>query len=104
MTATPDSIADWQMDEPSLWQTCAQAHERRQLDYTRILEAVAELWDRTGRSREDRVELVAEVQARLRVTKRDALRIVDHAELCGSEAVRDAARAGELDADRLTVR
>src|SRR5579859_8178665 len=103
MTATPDSIADWQMDEPSLWHVCTQAHQRRQSDYTRILEAVAELWDRTGRSREDRVALVAEVQTRLRATKRDALRIVDHAELCASEAVRDAARAGELDADRLTV-
>ncbi|MFC0437590.1 DUF222 domain-containing protein [Kutzneria buriramensis] len=52
---------------------------------------------------EDRVSLVAQVQTHFHVTKKEALQIVAHVQLFGREAVRDAARAGELDADRLTV-
>ncbi|REH48233.1 hypothetical protein BCF44_10591 [Kutzneria buriramensis] len=103
MTATWDANAVWRMDEPSLWHACAEAQTVRQSAYVRIVEMVAELWDRMGRSKEDRVSLVAQVQNQLRVTKRDALQIVGHAELFASEAIRDAARVGELDADRLTV-
>src|SRR5579859_3142074 len=103
MEATWDATAVWRMDEASLWHAGDQAQQLRQAAYVRMVETVAELWNRTGRSKEDRVSLVAQLQKRWRLTKRDALQIVDHAELFASDAVRDAARAGELDADRLTV-
>lgn len=91
------------MDDTSLWHACHEAQELRQSAYVRIVEMAAELWDRTGRSKEDRVSLVAQVQTQLRVSKKEALQIVAHAQLFAGEGVRDAARAGELDADRLTV-
>ncbi|REH45869.1 DUF222 domain-containing protein, partial [Kutzneria buriramensis] len=103
MEATRDATAAWRMDDASLWHACGEAQDLRRAAYTRLVEMVAELWNRTGRSKEDRVSLVAQVQTQLRVTKKDALQIVAHAQLFGREAVRDAARAGDLDADRLTV-
>ncbi|MFC0430593.1 HNH endonuclease signature motif containing protein [Kutzneria buriramensis] len=103
MEATWDATAAWRMDDTSLWHACDQAQKIRQSAYVRLVEMVAELWNRTGRSKEDRVSMVAQVQTQLRVSKKDALQIVAHAQLFGREAVRDAARAGELDADRLTV-
>src|SRR5579859_1803516 len=103
MDATWDTTATWRLDDTSLWHACTEAQDLRRTAYTRLVEIVAELWDRTGRSKDDRVSLVAQVQTQLRVTKKDALQIVAHAQLFASDAVRDAARAGELDADRLTV-
>ncbi|MFC0437667.1 HNH endonuclease signature motif containing protein [Kutzneria buriramensis] len=103
MEATWDPTAAWRMDDTSLWHACSEAQDLRRAAYTRLVEMVAELWNRTGRSKEDRVSLVAQVQTQLRVTKKDALQIVAHAQLFGRDAVRDAARAGKIDADQLTV-
>ena len=91
------------MDERSLWRVCGEAQEARRDSYVVLVEMVAELWSRTGRSKDDRVSLVAELETRLRLAKREALQVVAHAELFGREGVREAARAGELDADRLAV-
>ncbi|MFC0438208.1 hypothetical protein [Kutzneria buriramensis] len=103
MKATWDATAAWRMDDMSLWQACDEAQKTRHSAYVRLVEMVAELWSRTGRSKEDRASLVAQVQTQVRATEKDALQIVAHAQLFSTEAVRDAARAGELDADRLTV-
>jgi len=103
MTATLEAPAAWQMDDASLWHACEEAQEARQKAYVALVEMVAELWCRTGKCKDDRVSLVAELQTRLRVSKREALQVVAHAELFGREGVRDAARSGQLDADRLTV-
>src|SRR5882757_2050873 len=103
MTATLEAPAAWQMDDASLWHACEEAQEARQKAYVALVEMVAELWCRTGKCKDDRVSLVAELQTRLRVSKREALQVAAHAELFGREGVRDAARSGQLDADRLTV-
>jgi hypothetical protein len=103
MEATGETTAAWRMDDTSLWHACSEAQDLRRAAYTRLVDMVAELWGRTGRSKEDRGSLVAQVQTRLRANKKDALQIVAHAQLFAREAVRNAAHAGELDADHLTV-
>jgi hypothetical protein len=103
MTATVEATAGWRMDERSLWRVCEEAQEARRTAYVRLVEMVAELWARSGRCKDDRVSLVAGLETRLRLAKREALQVVAHAELFASGAVREAARAGELDAERLSV-
>ena len=103
MKATWDATAGWRLDEVSLWRVCEEAQETRRAAYVRLLEMVAELWSRTARSKDDRVSLVAALETRLGLAKREALQVVAHAELFRSEVVREAAKGGELDADRLSV-
>src|ERR1700742_2589815 len=102
MTATVEATAAWRMDEPSLWRACEAAQELRRTAYVRLVGMVAGLWSRSGRTKDERVSLVAGLETRLRLSKREALQVVAQAKLFASETVREAARTGELDAERLS--
>jgi hypothetical protein len=105
MTANPESSADtewWQWDERALWEAGKELETRRRADYVSEVEVVAELWDRTGRAKEDRVAIVADLTG-WGLTPGEARELLRHAELFRREPIREAARAGMLSKEHLKV-
>ncbi|QUQ66044.1 HNH endonuclease signature motif containing protein [Kutzneria sp. CA-103260] len=104
MEATLTADAQWwRMDEGSLWAAGQQSQDRQRAEYVRQVELVAELWDRTARGTDDQRALVADLAARWKITRAEARDLLRHALLFRREAVREAARAGRLSKQHLTV-
>ena len=93
----------WRSDREALREAGEKIEARRRVDYACQVEIVAELWSQTGRAKEDRRSLVADLMAWWRLTRGEARELVRHAELFASEAIRDAARAGVLSIRHLNV-
>ena len=106
MSVVLDQCADaewWRLDEGALWAAAERIEERRRADYVRQVEAVAELWGRTSRLKDDQSVMVADLMDRLKVTRSEARDLLRHAELFRREAIHDAARAGVLSKQHLSV-
>ncbi|QUQ65992.1 HNH endonuclease signature motif containing protein [Kutzneria sp. CA-103260] len=104
MEATLTADAQWwRMDEGSLWAAGQQSQDRQRAEYVRQVELVGELWGRTARGKDDQRALVADLAARWKITRAEARDLLRHAQLFRREAVREAARAGVLSKQHLTV-
>ncbi|QUQ68326.1 HNH endonuclease signature motif containing protein [Kutzneria sp. CA-103260] len=104
MEATLTADAQWwRMDEGSLWAAGQQSQDRQRAEYVRQVELVGELWDRTAQGKDDQRALVADLAARWKITRAEARDLLRHAQLLRREAVREAARAGVLSKQHLTV-
>ncbi|QUQ63117.1 HNH endonuclease signature motif containing protein [Kutzneria sp. CA-103260] len=93
----------WRMVEGSLWAAGQQSQDRQRAEYVRQVELVGELWDRTAQGKDDQRALVADLAARWKITRAEARDLLRHAQLFRREAVREAARAGVLSKQHLTV-
>jgi len=106
MTAVLDQSADagwWRLDERALWSVGERVEACRRADYVRQVEVVAELWNRTSRSKDDQSVMVADLMAWWKVTRAEARDLLRHAELFRREAIHKAAREGLLSKQHLTV-
>jgi 5-methylcytosine-specific restriction endonuclease McrA len=93
----------WRLDEGALWTICEEAEARRRADYVREVEVVAELWERSARTRDDHRAMVANLMALVKVTEVQAKELLRHAELFRREDIHDAAREGVLSKEHLKV-
>jgi len=93
----------WRLSEGALWAAGGEIEERRRADYVRQVEVVAELWNRTGRLKDDRSVMVADLMAWWKVTRSEAKDLLRHAELFRRGAIHEAAREGLLSKQHLTV-
>ena len=91
------------MDERALWSVGERVEACRRADYVRQVEVVAELWNRTSRSKDDQSVMVADLMARWKITRNEAKDLLRHAELFRREAVHEAAREGLLSKQHLIV-
>jgi hypothetical protein len=106
MEGNPGSSADaewWRQDERALWECGEKTAARLRADYASQVERVAQLWDRSGRAREDRISIVAGLMSRWRLTRGEANELLRHAELFRRRAIREAGRAGVLSRQHLNV-
>ena len=99
----PDDTAWWQLDDEALRDAGKRIEERRRADYARQVELVAEMWGRTGRSKDDHTSLVEELRSLWKLTLAEARGLLRHAELFTREAIRQAARDGVLSTRHLAV-
>jgi hypothetical protein len=93
----------WQWQLKELWGFVGDSGERRRLEYARLVGAIAQIWERSGRAKEDRDSIVAGVAAVHRVTPSEARELLRHAELFASKAIREAAETGILTRLHLNV-
>jgi len=91
------------LDERALWSVGERVEACRRADYVRQVEVVAELWNRTSRSKDDQSVMVADLMARWKITRNEAKDLLRHAELFRREAVHEAAREGLLSKQHLIV-
>ena len=93
----------WRMDEGSLWAASEEIETRRRAEYVRQVEVVAELWDRSLRTKDDRTAIVANLVERCGITPAEAKDLLRHAELFRRKDIHAAARAGLLSKLHLVV-
>ncbi|QUQ63060.1 HNH endonuclease signature motif containing protein [Kutzneria sp. CA-103260] len=93
----------WRMDEGSLWAAGRQSQDRLRAEYVRQVELVSELWNRTAQGKDDQRALVADLAARWKITRAEARDLLRHALLFRRQGIHDAARAGVLSKQHLTV-
>jgi hypothetical protein len=106
MSANPEAPFDaqwWQRSERELWRFVEESEDRRRAEYVWQVEAVAQIWERSGRAKEDRASIVADLVALRRVTLSEARELLRHAELFASRAIREAAREGVLSRQHLNI-
>jgi hypothetical protein len=104
MSENPERPAEWwQWGDKELWAFVGESEERRRAEYVRQVEAVAQIWERSGRAKEDRDSIVADLVALRRVMPNEARELLRHAELFASKAIREAAREGVLTRQHLNV-
>ncbi|QUQ63308.1 HNH endonuclease signature motif containing protein [Kutzneria sp. CA-103260] len=104
MEATLTADAEWwRMDEGSLWAAGRQSQDRLRAEYVRQVELVSELWNRTAQGKDDQRALVADLAARWKITRAEARDLLRHALLFRRQGIHDAARAGVLSKQHLTV-
>jgi hypothetical protein len=106
MEGNPEPSVDpewWRQDERALWEGGEETAARLRADYASQVERVAQLWDRSGRAREDRVAIVAGLMSRWRLTRGEANELLRYAELFRRRAIREAAREGVLSRHHLKV-
>src|SRR4051794_6996974 len=93
----------WQQNDAELWRFVGESEERRRAEYVEQVEAVAQLWGRTARAKEDRTSMVADLVALRRVTPAEAKELLRHAELSASRGIREKAEAGVLSRQQLNI-
>src|SRR5882757_8757819 len=77
----------WRLGEGELWSAGERMEACRRADYVRQVEVVAELWNRTSRSKDDQSVMVADLMAWWKVTRSEAKDLLRHAELFRREAI-----------------
>jgi hypothetical protein len=106
MSANPETPFDarwWRRSDGELWGFVKESEDRRRAEYVWQVEAVAQIWERSGRAKEDRNSIVADLVALCRVTPNEARELLRYAELFASEAIREAARKGVLSRQHLNI-
>lgn len=91
------------MDEESIWAAGAESEAWCRAEYVRRVEMVAELWDRTARTKDDGTAMVAGLMARWSIGRVEAKDLLRHAELFRRGNIHEAARDGRLSRDHLVV-
>jgi Domain of unknown function (DUF222)/HNH endonuclease len=104
MSANPDRPRErWQWQLRELYAFLGESEDRRRAEYVQQVETVAAIWERSGRTKEDRDAIVANLMTIRRVSRGEAGELLRHAELFASPAVRAAAEAGVLTRHHLNV-
>jgi hypothetical protein len=106
MSAIPDVPANaewWQLDDQALSDAGKRIEQRRRADYVRQVEVVAQIWDRTSRSKDNRSAIVEDLRAQWKITRVEARDLLRHAELFERDTIHQAASDGLLSARHLNV-
>jgi hypothetical protein len=91
------------MGEEAIWVDGEQSQQRQRVEYVRQVERVAELWGRSGQGKDDQRAIVTTLQARWKITSPEARDLFRHALLLQREGIHEAAQAGLLSKQHLTV-
>jgi hypothetical protein len=93
----------WRLGDEELWAVVGRVEACRRADYVRQVEAVAELWSPSAKSKDAQAALVADLMDLSKITRPEAKDLLRHAELFEREAIHDAAREGLLSRRHLVV-
>ena len=106
MSANPESSAEpewWRLDDGALLESVRDDQSERRARYISQVGAVAQMWERRGCSKEGRTAIMADLTGLCELSRAEAHEVFRHAELFGSSAIRETARAALLSRDHLNV-